>query len=818
MSVRRLKLASAMAVAICAMPALPRARQAPVFRAAADLVAVDVRVVTAAGEPVLGLAPDAFDVSINGRRRRLVTADFVGAPRAATAGASNGAVATPPGGVAPPAPAVTQDGRTFVIALDVMSLRSDAIGTVLAAAREFVGALPPADRVGVFTFPGGAGLDPTIDRRAVAKALERTAGIGDAPLGIGNPYQLLPSQLADITGARQREPSVSIRNPPANTTLGRIVNQVCAFDRDPEQCKLVLVAEAEKLAVYEEGLALQRIGALRGLLGRLATQPGPKTVVLISDGILQTDVPGGRPELGDLGLLVGREAARADATIYALYVDRQRTDLAAAASGARRRPIDNPQRDSGILARPLDQIAGPSGGRVFTLVQGGGEPFFARILSETSAHYLLGVEPADADRDGEPRHLTVKVKGLPRGAVVRARAWVVVPQRAPAGPAAAAAAAPPPARASIWDPVPPTPSERPRERGSIWDPVPPSDGPPRVTALDEIYAAYAAGQSSVIGERLRTREDFERIRPDVMRGLARWRQDWTPRRAAFALELSIAAIARHWPNPLGFVTSAREIVTSRPDPPGRNPEDDRFEMLFHRSAVAVLASVDAPREVEAYLEAIADRVATDGRPPTAARLVDSRLSLARAAARERLTLPATSARRASAAGAPWSWVATPEAREERRRLQDVLDLLDVAALVGTPDAATRDEIAVRRAFVSYRLGHYAEALAILDGHPAADPLVASWRDLLRGRTLAALNRLDDAAAAYEQAARLAPGAQTAAVALASIRLRLGDREGAERWAAIARTMTAEPDPWTTYWTADSRFLPAWIADLRHGRP
>lgn len=52
---------------------------------------------------------------------------------------------------------------------------------------------------------------------------------------------------------------------------------------------------------------------------------------------------------------------------------------------------------------------------------------FDRILSETSAYYLLGVSPDDADRDGKPRKLSVKVK--PGGATVRARSWAVVPKK-----------------------------------------------------------------------------------------------------------------------------------------------------------------------------------------------------------------------------------------------------------------------------------------------------------------------------------------------------------------------------------------------------
>ncbi len=48
-------------------------------------------------------------------------------------------------------------------------------------------------------------------------------------------------------------------------------------------------------------------------------------------------------------------------------------------------------------------------------------------LMETSAYYLLGVEPATADRDGRLRELKVAVREP--GVTVRHRTWVIVPKR-----------------------------------------------------------------------------------------------------------------------------------------------------------------------------------------------------------------------------------------------------------------------------------------------------------------------------------------------------------------------------------------------------
>ena len=99
---------------------------------------------------------------------------------------------------------------------------------------------------------------------------------------------------------------------------------------------------------------------------------------------------------------------RANAVIYALHVD---------ASQSRAYPEQNAAvfRHSSLLARErtpsaklLDEFAGASGGALLPVNVGGGDSALDRVLRETSAHYLLGVEPGDSDRDGKAHRLRVK--------------------------------------------------------------------------------------------------------------------------------------------------------------------------------------------------------------------------------------------------------------------------------------------------------------------------------------------------------------------------------------------------------------------------
>jgi hypothetical protein len=84
-------------------------------------------------------------------------------------------------------------------------------------------------------------------------------------------------------------------------------------------------------------------------------------------------------------------------------------------------------RERAMFGNWLDQFSADAGGKRLYVPTGGGAFAFDLVLRESSAHYLLGVEPDKADRDGLPHKLRVKV--AQRGLVVRSRQWVVIPVR-----------------------------------------------------------------------------------------------------------------------------------------------------------------------------------------------------------------------------------------------------------------------------------------------------------------------------------------------------------------------------------------------------
>jgi VWFA-related protein len=147
---------------------------------------------------------------------------------------------------------------------------------------------------------------------------------------------------------------------------------------------------------------------------------------------------------------------------------------------------------------------------------------------------------------------------------------------------------------------------------------------------------------------------------------------------------------------------------------------------------------------------------------------------------------------------------------------------DAAAVSADYDAAmasalTRDEAAIRKAWLLHRLSRPADGLAALDqtGPIDADPTLRYWRELIRGTLLDDLGRLPDAAAAFRSALAIAPDAQSARIGLMTSLARSGRVDEARIVAeAIAAAPPESDDPWWDYWKADYRFFPGLMARMR----
>lgn len=314
------------------------------------------------------------------------------------------------------------------------------------------------------------------------------------------------------------------------------------------------------------------------------------------------------------------------------------------------------------------------------------------------------------------------------------------------------------------------------------------------TIVESLVARHAAGEQVFVTD-LPDQIAFALLRGPIYSSAQGWRGSWHPAGVVFLLDLAIWGLGRDWPDAFLLLRTAEELVTGRPGSAG--PSFGEFERLFHRIAVAGLVNARELTQAEDYFTRLDSRLAALAPDvPPAERLSDPYLALTRGLLDEAWTGPGV----------------FTDARRSRDYLQRALVSYERASQF----AAVAGEARVRRAFVLHRLGRQQEALAALsaaDDQPA-DPTARYWRLLIRGRVLEALGQGPAALDAYREARAVSGGAQTPAVALAALSLRLGRVEDARRWAHAARVDSATTtDSWWNYWF-DVRRMAEWVAELR----
>jgi VWFA-related protein len=394
---------------VAALPAGPgrpavQSPKFPTFFAGVGVVSVDVHVLDSSGRPVDGLTMKDFEVWFDGRKRKVVSATLLrhADETMASSPARRAPVMTP--GRMP------YGTRLYVIAVDEGSFPMASVRPAMQAVARFVTRLAADDMVGLYVFPiQPRQINLTHDHAAVARALETVTGLREWPIG---EFELTVSEIIDITAGDA-------------LSFDRIRTRECTDPADAS-CPDRLRSEAHVKAAYFEAQAAQSVSAFGMLLASLNALPGRKTVLLLSGGLLASDRTGGRPDV--MGMLRGAadQAEASNTHLFVVHVDNSLFD--SLASGVRSRSqsdrFESMFRDRDATARGLDFIAGYAGGALLRIEAGTGDHVFDRVLRETSAHYLIGVESAQNDRDGRTHAIRVRVNA--KGATVRHRKQVQI--------------------------------------------------------------------------------------------------------------------------------------------------------------------------------------------------------------------------------------------------------------------------------------------------------------------------------------------------------------------------------------------------------
>jgi len=294
----------------------------------------------------------------------------------------------------------------FVLAVDEHSLHISNAMAGINAAERFLERLQPDDLVGLYAYPTGtARHDLSSDHASVRRALGRITGLFEEQTG---KFSLSPSETIDIASGDRDVLLTVFRRECQGGSIGCGLNDIRT--------------EAVGLAGMMEMRVSQSVGGLRGLVRSLGQIAGRKTLVLVSGGLISTDRGSGRANAIAEITALGREAAVANLSVFALHLDWSFLQALSSRKGLRLSYF----RDSNMAATGLELVASTAGGTVFRVHGTSPDVSFDRVLRETSAHYLLGVDVATEDRDGRARAIRVKVKR--RGADVRSRTSVVIPR------------------------------------------------------------------------------------------------------------------------------------------------------------------------------------------------------------------------------------------------------------------------------------------------------------------------------------------------------------------------------------------------------
>jgi VWFA-related protein len=369
------------------------------FRAATDVVEVDVQVVDKTGRPLANLAKGDFTLLVDGKPRPIATVDLVSyASEAAAAAAS-----TVPADAAELAVlassyssnAGTLPGRLFVLAIDQGNMTPGGGRGAMEAVGRFVDRLLPADRVALITLPAGPAVEFTSDHALVKAAAAKIVG-GGANDYRGSFYRSvsLAESFAFVTGSQRR-------------LFNQAVSDECSAVRtqgEAERCRLDMENEARTKVMTAHAAEQATVKVLEALFTRLGQVDGQKYVIFVGQGLVTGASFGFLDGVSDLAWL-GAKAQAARVGLYVLQVGNSFLE----AFDVRERMVSRTTiEDSRLLDDGMSAMAGLAGGAFFRLMMAL-DPAFDRIARETAASYVLRFDVTEADRDGRTHSIAVKV-------------------------------------------------------------------------------------------------------------------------------------------------------------------------------------------------------------------------------------------------------------------------------------------------------------------------------------------------------------------------------------------------------------------------
>jgi VWFA-related protein len=371
--------------------------QAPIFRSGVEVMEVDVSVVDAKGMPVRDLRAPEFTVTVDGQPRRVISAEFISESSALSG--------EPP---KPRDPYVSNNtdrrpGRLIMLVIDRNNIDTHTLRSTATALKQFVSSIAPDDRLALVTIPPpGPSVDFTNNHPLVLDAITRIVGSDDPMISQFNisDYEAIAFENRSNPIVTQRLLFRACGDTDANT--------MSPCDRDVEQ-------EALTIATHIRQQTSESVSGLAALLKNLRDVEGPKSMIILSQGLM---LDGSQGEAGALATL----AAEARTSINVLMFSES------PGNASQSRISETLSQDRDLREAGLESLASRSRGSLFRVVTNP-QYIFQRLRNEISAHYMLAVEPVEKDRDGRPHQIRVQVGR--KNVEVRARRQVQYTKLAP---------------------------------------------------------------------------------------------------------------------------------------------------------------------------------------------------------------------------------------------------------------------------------------------------------------------------------------------------------------------------------------------------
>src|SRR5688572_19943504 len=371
-----LSLLAALSVATGTSAVWAQTEQALVFRSGVEVMEVDVTVVDAKGMPVRDLRAPDFTVTVDNQPRRVISAEFISASTSS------------PEPAKPRDPYVSNNtdrrpGRLIMVVVDRNNIETHALRSTVSALKNFVAGFSSDDRLALQTIPPpGPSVDFTTNHAQVIDAISRIIGSDEA---MTSTYNI--SDYEAITFENRSNPIAT----------QRLLFRACG-DTDPNTmspCDRDVEQEALTIATHIRHQTAASVSGYGALLKNLRDVEGAKSMIILSQGLM---LDGSQGEASALATL----AAEARVSINVLMFSQ------IPGNASQSRISETLSQDRDLREAGLEALASRSRGSLFRVVTNP-QYILDRLRNEISAHYLLGVEPAERDRDGRPHQIRVQV-------------------------------------------------------------------------------------------------------------------------------------------------------------------------------------------------------------------------------------------------------------------------------------------------------------------------------------------------------------------------------------------------------------------------